>query len=269
MKGRICICPLASGSSGNAVLVTAGGAKILVDCGLTGKVICQRLEEAGVRPEELDALIVTHEHTDHISGVGIIGRKFGIPVFATIGTWKQMINQIGKIDPDQIRYIASDVPFEIKDAVITPVKTSHDASESIGLVFSNHGKSGGIFTDLGTVDKHIFDMLLDCSVLLIEANHDEKMLAAGAYPRHLKQRITSDIGHLSNRVCGAFCARLAREGKVREITLAHLSKENNTPDLAYAAVSASIEAVGKIIGEDVRLMVADPSFVGEKMVDED
>jgi len=269
MKGSIKICPLSSGSSGNAVLVKSGSANILIDCGLTGKAVERELMSVGQNPAGLDAIIVTHEHIDHISGVGIMCRRYAIPVFATLGTWKQMINSLGKIDENLIRYIAAEVPFKIKDCTITPFQTSHDAAESIGLVFSDGVKKGAVVTDLGTVTKHIYDVLAPCSVLMIEANHDEAMLKNGSYPEKLKQRILSDYGHLSNRVCGAFCARLVREGSVRRIMLGHLSSDNNTPSLAHMCVLQSIERVGFKVGEEVELYVAKRSCAGEMLVDEE
>jgi len=269
MKGRIRICPLSSGSSGNSVLVKSGSANILIDCGLTGKAVERELLKVGQSPCELDAIIVTHEHIDHISGVGIMCRRYAIPVFATLGTWTGMINSIGKIDEALIRYIAAEVPFKIKDCTVTPFSTSHDARESIGLVFSDGIKSGAVVTDLGTVSKHIYDLLAPCSTLMIEANHDEAMLVNGSYPQSLKQRILSDCGHLSNRVCGALCARLVREGCVRRIMLGHLSSDNNTPSLARMCVLQSIERVGFKVGEDVELYVAKRDCAGEMLVDEE
>ena len=269
MKGSIKICPLSSGSSGNCILVKSGNASILVDCGLTGKAAERELLKVGQSPSELDAIIVTHEHIDHISGVGIMNRRYGIPVYATLGTWQAMIDTVGKIDHSLIHYIAAEVPFKIKDCTVTPFATSHDAAESVGLVFSDGIKSGGIATDLGTVTKHIYDLLAPCSILMIEANHDEAMLSGGNYPQRLKERILSSCGHLSNRMCGAFCARLVREGKVRRIMLGHLSSDNNTPELAYSCVSQSIERTGFDIGNEVKLFVAQRHCAGEMLVDEE
>ncbi len=261
------ICPLSSGSSGNCILLKIGEVKVLVDCGITGKAAECELARAGVNPKELSAIIVTHEHIDHISGVGIMCRRYRLPVYATLGTWKAMINCIGKIDPLLIRYIASEVPFEINGAQFHPFSTSHDAAESIGLVFSDGEKYGAIATDLGTVTKHIFDLLLKCSIIMIEANHDEAMLISGPYPRHLKERILSDCGHLSNKLCGALCAKLVREGALRKIMLGHLSSDNNTPHLAYETVRNSIEATGCCSLGDITLFVADRYSMKEEIGD--
>ncbi len=266
MKG-IRICPLASGSSGNCILVQTADATVLIDCGITGKSAQTELARAGVDPNSIDGIIVTHEHIDHISGVGILSRRFNIPIYSTLGTWKAMIDGLGKINPLLIRYIAAEVPFKINNTLFHPFSTSHDAAESIGIVFSSEGKSGAVATDMGTVSRHIYDLLSDCSAILIEANHDETMLIRGPYPQRLKERILSDCGHLSNKLCGALCAKLVREGKLRKIMLGHLSSDNNTPRLAFETVSNSIEATGFSINKDIELYVALRYCMGEELTD--
>ena len=263
----ISICPLSSGSSGNSILIRSDSCAVLVDCGMTGKAAENELAQAGISPEKIDAIIVTHEHIDHISGVGIMCRRYKIPVYATLGTWKAMINSIGKIDTSLIRYIAAEVPFEICGTKFHPFSTSHDAAESIGLIFSKNGKYGAVATDLGTVTKHIFDLLSPCSIAVLEANHDEVMLKNGSYPMHLKERILSDHGHLSNKLCGALCAKLVREGKLRQIMLGHLSTDNNTPRRAYETVANSIEATGFKVGEEVFLYIAQRYCMSEELID--
>lgn len=265
---NISICPLCSGSSGNSVLVRCGGCAVLIDCGITGKAVENELAAAGVSPADIKAIIVTHEHTDHISGVGVFSRRYRVPVYATLGTWKSMINSIGRIDPAFIRYIAAEVPFEISGVTFRPFETSHDAAESIGIIFTDGEKYGAVATDMGTVTKHIFDLLSDCSILMVEANHDETMLLRGPYPPHLKERILSDHGHLSNKLCGALCSKLVREGKLRQIMLGHLSSDNNTPSLAFETVSKSIDACGQYtVGTDVKLYVAKRYSVSEELSD--
>lgn len=266
-ENNISICALSSGSSGNCILIRSGGCAVLLDCGITGKAVENELAHAGISPDKLDAIIVTHEHIDHISGVGVMCRRYKIPVYATLGTWKAMINSIGKIDPALIRYIAAEVPFEISGVKFYPFETSHDAAESIGLIFSSGEKHGAVATDLGTVTKHIFDLLSPCSIALLEANHDERMLMSGPYPQHLKNRILSDLGHLSNRICGALCAKLVKEGRLRQIILGHLSNDNNTPRKAYESVSGSIEAAGFKVGEEVKLFVAQRYSISEELID--
>ena len=264
---KISICALSSGSSGNCILIRSDSCAVLIDCGMTGKAAENELSNAGVSPDKLDAIIVTHEHIDHISGVGIMCRRYKIPVYATLGTWKAMIDCIGKIDISLIRYIAAEVPFVISGTTFYPFSTSHDAAESIGLIFSKDGKYGAVATDMGTVTKHIFDLMTPCSIALLEANHDEFMLKNGPYPAHLKERILSDYGHLSNKLCGALCAKLVREGKLRRIILGHLSTDNNTPEKAYETVANSIEAAGFNIGGDVALHIAQRYCMSEELVD--
>lgn len=263
----VSICPLSSGSSGNCILVKTSDMTILVDCGITGKAAERELKSAKVDPCEIDAIIVTHEHIDHISGVGIMCRRYKLPVYATFGTWQAMINSLGKIDISLIRYIAPDVPFKIHNTIIKAFPTSHDAAESIGLLINDGEAYGAIATDLGTVTRHIYDILTPCSILMIEANHDEKMLINGSYPQHLKERILSDCGHLSNKICGALCAKLVREGCLKQIMLGHLSSDNNTPHLAYSTVAKSIENLGIQVGSDVLLYVANRHSAGETLVD--
>lgn len=266
-RQKISIRPLSSGSSGNCILVRSGKCAVLIDCGITGKAAEKLLVEAGVSPTSLCAIIVTHEHTDHISGVGVLCRRYKIPVYATLGTWKAMINSIGKIDTSLIRYIAAEVPFVISGVTFHPFATSHDARESIGLLFTDGNKHGAVVTDLGTLSRHIYDLLSQCSIAMIEANHDERMLISGSYPQHLKDRILSDKGHLSNKLCGALCAKLVREGCLQQIILGHLSSDNNTPRKAYESVAASIEATGRCVGEDVKLFVANRYCISEELVD--
>lgn len=263
MDESVKILSLSSGSSGNCILIKTRNAAILMDCGVTGKTAEREIQRAGILPQQLDAIIVSHEHIDHISGVGVMSRRYKIPIYATIGTWKAMINSIGKIEPSLIHYIAAEVPFKIKETVITPFKTSHDAAESIGAVFCSDNEKCAIVTDLGTVSRTIFDLLLPCSSIMIEANHDENMLIHGTYPQMLKDRILSDSGHLSNRVCGAMCARLAREGRVRSIILGHLSSDNNTPAVAYKAVKDSLAREGFFVGKDITLTVANRNCLTE------
>lgn len=261
------LCTLSSGSSGNAVLIQAGETKILIDCGITGKMASDRLCSIGIDPSELSAIMVTHEHGDHIRGVGVLSRRFKLPVYASVGTWNGMINTIGNINHDLIHYIAADTPFAIDDAIVFPFATSHDANESLGFTVSDGSKNVSVATDLGIVDKYTYDKLKSSELLLLEANHDERMLINGAYPYPLKQRILSDVGHLSNRICGAICGRLLTEdGPSKQILLGHLSKDNNTPQAAYTAVKGSIEYVGGTVDKDIRIGVAgrfDPSPILE------
>lgn len=251
------LCTLSSGSSGNAVLMEADGTKILIDCGINGKTATERLCSIGVDPAELSAILVTHEHIDHIRGVGVMSRRFGLPVYASIGTWNSMLQTVGNIPHEYIHYVAADVPFAINEAIIFPFATSHDAGEPLGFTVSNGKKTASVATDLGVVNKYIFDNVKDSELLLLEANHDERMLMTGSYPYALKQRILSDRGHISNKVCGALCARILSEcGEGKQVLLGHISMENNIPELAFDTVKRSVEHIGGVIGRDMSLAVA-------------
>lgn len=251
------LCTLSSGSSGNAVLVEADGTKLLIDCGITGKAAADRLCSIGVDPSELSGILVTHEHIDHIKGVGVMSRRFKLPVYASVGTWNGMISTVGSIPDERVHYIAADVPFSIDGAVVFPFKTSHDAGESLGFTVSDGRKSASLATDLGVVDKYVYDNICGSELLLLEANHDEQMLMNGPYPYPLKKRILSDVGHISNRVCGALCARLLSDGGAgKQVLLGHLSNENNTPQTAFETVKRSVEHIGGSIGGDIRIGVA-------------
>ncbi len=252
------LCTLCSGSSGNAVYVEADETKILIDCGIAGKAASDRLCSIGVDPSELSAILVTHEHIDHIRGVGVMSRRFNLPIYASAGTWNGMIETIGNISHEKIHYIAADTPFSVGDAVIFPFATSHDANESLGFTVSNGKKCVSLATDLGTVDKYIYDNVKGSDLMVLEANHDEQMLKYGPYPARLKQRISSDWGHLSNKLCGALCGRLLSEdGSEKKIILGHLSNENNTPAKAFDTVKRSVEYAGGKLNQDIFISVAD------------
>lgn len=252
------LCTLSSGSSGNAVFVEADGTKILIDCGIAGKAAQQRLCSIGVDPSELSAILVTHEHVDHIRGVGVMSRRFNLPIYASVGTWNAMIESIGTVDSEKIHYIAADEPFAIDEAIVFPFATSHDANESLGFTVSNGHKNVSLATDLGVADKYIFNNVKNSDLLVLEANHDEQMLMNGPYPYMLKKRIFSDSGHLSNKACGALCGRILTErGEGKQILLGHLSQDNNTPAVAFETVKRSIEHVGGKIGSDIFVGVAD------------
>jgi len=248
-------CPLFSGSSGNAIYVGTERTKILIDAGLSGAKITAELAKLGVDMSEIRAILVTHEHADHIGGVGVLSRRYGIPVYASLGTWAAMQSKLGAIDAGCRIEFESGEDFTVGDLFVRPFPTPHDAADPVGYAVSAAGAKVAIATDLGAVRESWLREVEGADVLLLEANHDEDTLKAGRYPYDLKRRILGNRGHLSNDDAGAAAAELVRRG-VRVIVLGHLSSENNFPELAYASVACMLEAAGFKPGRDVMLSVA-------------
>ncbi len=235
--------PLYSGSSGNCSVITAGSTRVLVDAGMTGKAIETALGQVGVAPQELDAILVTHEHIDHIKGVGVLSRRYNLPVYANEGTWKAMAEQVGGIGFRNVRTFITGQDFYLGDLNVTPFSTSHDAAEPVGYSFFHKGATLVYMTDTGCVSERLREIAAFADLLFIESNHDVGMLKCGAYPYQLKKRILSDKGHLSNDACGELLAKLYAKG-VRRAILAHLSHENNTEQIALNTVSSALAAEG-------------------------
>lgn len=235
--------PLFSGSSGNSSLIEAGGVRLLVDAGLTGKAIKEALDSVGVRPETLNGILVTHDHIDHTKGIGVLSRKYGIPVYANAGTFKAMAPVVKDLDFKSVRLFRTDEDFYIGELNILPFKTPHDAAESVGFVFTEGGKRLCYMTDIGCFRESMFNAASGAQLVFIEANHDVAMLKNGPYPYVLKQRILSENGHLSNENCGRALVRLYETG-VRFAVLAHLSSENNTERKAFETVERVLEEAG-------------------------
>jgi len=228
---------LGSGSSGNALLVEVGSTRVLLDCGFGTAELKARLARLHLTPQDLDAVVVTHEHEDHAGGVPRLARKFGVPVFLTYGTMCAM-GPAGGALPD-MTIIDSHAPFEIGDVEVRPFPVPHDAREPAQFVFSDGSACLGVLTDVGSTTPHVAKMLSGLEALVIECNHDRAMLADGPYPPRLKERIGGRLGHLDNDTAGELvrgldCSRLAH------MIAAHLSQQNNTPDLARAALSAAL-----------------------------
>ena len=236
--------PLFSGSSGNVSLVTAGDTRILIDAGLTGSAMAGALCETGVDPKSINALLITHEHGDHVRGAGVFSRKYDVPVYANRGTWEAMSAQVGRIAPHNMRVFETNRDFYIQNVNILPFKTPHDARESVGYTLECEGKRLCVMTDIGEADGRLLEAASGANLLLIEANHDVDMLKCGSYPYVLKRRILSSTGHLSNEAAGRVLAKLYLSGLKRAI-LGHLSRDNNTEALALASVRAVLR------GEDI------------------
>ena len=228
------VCLIASGSKGNAVFIEAGETRLLIDVGLSAREIERRLSLIGVEAESLHAILVTHEHHDHVQGAGPLVRRFGLPLSIHPDTHKAM-PRLGKIE--KLQEFDVGVPFHLRDLEIRPFPITHDASAPVGFVIESPDGKIGVATDLGIATRLVADYLTDCRVLVLESNHDEQMLLDGPYPWHLKQRIKSSQGHLSNKASAELLNGLVWDG-LEAVFLAHLSETNNAPVMARAGASA-------------------------------
>lgn len=232
---------IASGSSGNSIYVGTDNAHILVDAGISGKRIEQGLAELGITGSDLDGILITHEHSDHIQGLGVMARRYGIPIYSTRGTLEEIIRSksIGNIDTSLLNELAYDSAYKIKDITFNTIKISHDAAAPVAYSFEHEGKKAAIITDLGMYDDYIKAKISGLDAIYLEANHDVRMLQLGRYPYALKKRILGDRGHLSNEAAGKLLADVLHDD-MKYIVLSHLSQENNIPDLAYEAVRLEV-----------------------------
>lgn len=219
---------LSSGSKGNAILVSSAKTRILVDAGLSGKELVRRMDFCDVQARNLDALVVSHEHQDHVRGIGVLSRRFDLPVYLSQGTLERLPPQIGQLAHLQVFH--SGTPFTVGDLQFRPFAISHDAGEPSGFVIQNGSTRLGICTDLGIATHLVKTRLQECHGLVIEANHDTGMLLKGPYPLHLKQRIRSRHGHLSNDDSCELLNTIYHEA-LQAVVFAHLSEVNNHPDL--------------------------------------
>lgn len=235
------LCSIASGSSGNCICVGTDECHLLVDAGISGKRIEAGLNSIDLKTEEMQGILITHEHIDHIAGLGVLARRYGIPMYATAGTIDAILHtkSVGKIDETLFHEVTPEVDFAIGDLTIEPIAISHDAADPVAYKFKQDGKSMAIMTDLGKYDDRIVEKLKNLDVLLLEANHDVHMLQVGSYPYPLKQRILGDRGHLSNELSGRLLGEVLHDG-FKTVVLGHLSKENNYEALAYETVRQEV-----------------------------
>ncbi len=232
---------IASGSSGNCIYVGNDNTHLLVDVGISAKKIEAGLKEIDLCGKDLDGILITHEHSDHIQGIGVMARKYGIPIYATRGTIQEILNKksLGNIDVSLFESIQADSPFMIKDMEINSMRISHDARDPVAFRFRSGEKCAAIATDMGMYDDYTVDCLKGLDVLLLEANHDINMLQVGPYPYPLKQRILGTHGHLSNEAGGRLLSKVLHDD-MKAVVLGHLSKENNLPELAYETVKLEV-----------------------------
>ncbi len=245
-------CSLSSGSGGNCLYISTGKISILIDAGFSGKRVEKLLKDADISPQSIQAVIVTHDHDDHIKGVGVLSRRYNIPVYANQLTWKAMESKIGDICPDNMREFCTGEAFFIGDLYIKPYPISHDAADPVGFSFHKDNVKVSIANDLGCVTDDIIGEIMDSDFLMLESNHDVEMLKVGRYPWFLKKRILGDRGHLSNEEAGYTLVKLA-ERKIKRVLLGHLSKENNYPPLALATVKGILSEAGIEVDKAVNI----------------
>ena len=254
------ICTIASSSSGNCTLVSHEETHILIDAGVSARRISTALRELGLCCCDISAIFVTHEHTDHICGLKTLEKQFCIPVMAPLTVANGICQAVPEIDC-YIQTIPVGEELTIGKLSIHAFHTPHDTEESVGYKVTDGEKTFALATDMGHVSEEVLRELIGVDAAVLEANHDLELLKNGPYPFHLKKRILSDHGHLSNRLCGLLAGRLFEHG-ARNIILAHLSKENNTPELAYNTVAEQMKKSGAIPGENVGLFVAPKAELG-------
>ncbi len=259
------LCSIASGSSGNCIYVGSNHTHLLVDTGISKKRIDEGLAQLHVKPEELSGILITHEHSDHIGGLGVFSRKYGIPIYATKGTIRGIVEYrcLGVMPEGLYHEVEVDHVFGIGDLKIKPFSISHDANEPSGFRIENGSKAVAIATDLGVYDDYIVDNLKGLDAIVLEANHDVHMVEVGPYPYPLKQRVLGNLGHLSNELTGRLLCNILHEN-LKQVILGHLSKENNYEELARETVKLEVTLSDTPFnGEDIPLMVANRDAISK------
>ena len=258
-------CPLFSSSSGNAVFMGSDDTKILIDAGVSCARLVSELKAIGADPAGIRAILVTHEHSDHVAGIGVFTRKYDIPIYATAGTWAAMKEKYGDIAEKNRFVFDAGQDFSVGDLFISSFPIPHDAADPVGFAVRAGRSQAAVATDIGCVREGWLNAVESSDVILLESNHDVEMLKAGRYPYELKRRILGNSGHLSNDAAGRAAVELVRRG-VRAIVLGHLSKENNFPELACESVSCALREAGFLPGRDVLLSAAQRSGHSEMFV---
>ena len=262
---RLTLCPLFSGSSGNSIYISCGGAKILVDAGMSAARIEAHLREIGVDIREIDAILVTQEHVDHVRGLGVLARKYGLPIYANGGTWDGILLRESGIPLRCVRTFYTGEDFYIGGVNVHPFPIPHDANEPVGYAFDCKGLRCAVATDLGHISDTWVSAITGCQAIVLEANHDVEMVNRGPYPSHLKRRILGRKGHLNNEDCAKVLTQLIPAG-TKAVFLSHLSQDNNLPELAYNTVCGALYEAGYDVGEDVRVTVSRRDKVSDMLV---
>ncbi len=250
-------CSLASSSKGNVSIVYTDTTKILIDSGITLAELKMKLQALSISPQSISGIIITHEHSDHIKSVGAMNRRYGIPIYCHIAAYDSLMTKLGATQPNTV-FTYTEVPFRVGDFVIEAFKVPHDVPFCCGFNIYHNARKISFATDLGHITEDIISRFYDSRLVVLESNHDEDMLMANPkYSYPLKQRIKGKNGHLSNIVCAKVVSRLA-VNNVKQMVLAHLSEENNTPELCYKTVTDYLRSVGVEPEENIKIFVADP-----------
>lgn len=252
---RLALCPLFSGSSGNSVYLSLGGVRLLVDAGVAATRIEGALRELGTDISAVDAVLVTHDHIDHVRGLSVLCRRHGLPVYANEGTWAAILAREANFPRRCMRTFCTGEDFFIGGVNVLPFPIPHDAAEPVGFAFACGDLRCAVATDIGHVEEGWLSAAAGSQALVLEANHDVGMVHRGPYPQRLKRRILSRKGHLCNEDCAAALIELAKKG-ARAVFLSHLSADNNLPELAYNTVCEALERAGYAVDGDVRVMVS-------------
>jgi len=252
------LCSIASGSSGNCIYVGNQQTHLLVDTGISKKRIELGLQELEITGDEVNGILITHEHSDHIQGLGVFCRKYEVPIYATAGTLEGIYKSksLGAIPKELFHEIEADTAFTLGDITVNPFRISHDAKEPVAYRIEHEAKKIAVATDLGMYDDYIIENLQGLDAILLEANHDVHMLEVGPYPYPLKRRVLGHTGHLSNELSGRLLCDILHD-KLQHVLLGHLSKENNYAKLAYETVKLEISlGDNPYNGEEIPIQIA-------------
>jgi phosphoribosyl 1,2-cyclic phosphodiesterase len=254
-------CTLFSGSSGNVVYLASQRGGLLIDCGMSARQTLEAMTRSGLDPSSVHGILITHEHSDHVRGVGVVSRKLGVPVYATQGTWEGMAAAVGELPAHNRVVIGAEGSFFLDDMEIVPFSIPHDANDPVGYRIFTGRHSVAVATDLGYFSQTVADAVAGAEIVLLESNHDPELLKKNPhYPASLKARILGRKGHLSNDAGAQAAVRLAQCG-TKHLLLGHLSRENNTPDMAYRTTHTALTEAGADIGQEVTLHVASRTSV--------